>query len=94
MNFQCLYTLLKEILLEKKLAGQPVFFILDGFESFVSNVKQILLYNLLDWMHTNSVQVAVVGLTRTLTVMQKLEKRVKSRYVWRCVKFKSTQRNA
>lgn len=52
-----------------------------GFDAFASSSqKQVVLYNLLDWMQSSSVRLIVLGLTSTFTITQKLEKRVASRF--------------
>ncbi|KAF0719782.1 hypothetical protein AaE_010409 [Aphanomyces astaci] len=45
-----MYDLLKQLLLQKALQEHAVIFILDAFDAFVTGAKQLLVYNLLDWM--------------------------------------------
>ncbi|RHY29115.1 hypothetical protein DYB32_005408 [Aphanomyces invadans] len=49
-SFFNVYDFLKQLLLEKALAGHAVIFVLDAFDTFVGGAKQLLVYNLLDWM--------------------------------------------
>lgn len=48
-----MYQYLKGLLVAKAAAGEPVIVILDAFERFAlenNNSKQLLLYNVLDWL--------------------------------------------
>jgi hypothetical protein len=48
-----MYEYLKSLLAEKAAANEPVMVILDAFEQFAQesrSAKQLLLYNLLDWL--------------------------------------------
>ena len=78
--FTALSTILLDLLKERALMGQSVIFILDNFDFFVSHTKQLLLYNLLDWMTSKSVRMSLIGVTCCFTMLQKLEKRVQSRF--------------
>ena len=60
--------------------SKPIVFVLDEFESFCSHKNQILLYNLFDVAQSRAVPICVVGLSSQIDVMDKLEKRVKSRF--------------
>ncbi|CAH0514244.1 unnamed protein product [Peronospora belbahrii] len=54
-----------------------------AFEHFVqekSNNKQMLLYNLLDWLQATDIKMGVLGITDNYNVVDNLEKRVRSRF--------------
>ncbi|CAJ1912934.1 unnamed protein product [Cylindrotheca closterium] len=59
----------------------PVLLILDEFEAFTARdeKRQVLLYHLLDRVATPNSSLCLVGLTSSFTVLQSLEKRIKSR---------------
>lgn len=84
-SFQPMYTLLRQVLHEKALCGNTVLFLIDGLDAFTTNQKQLVLYNLLDWMQTSQVRIILLGITSTFTITQKLEKRVSSRFSNRLV---------
>lgn len=63
-------------------ADEPVIVVLDHFEQFAvasNNAKQMLLYNLLDWLQAKDVHMGVLGITTDFNVVDNLEKRVRSR---------------
>ena len=55
-------------------------FILDEFQEFATRSKQTLLYTLLDILQSGETQMAVVGLTEKIDVVESLEKRIQSRF--------------
>lgn len=61
------------------ISGRPLLFVLDDFEGFARG-KQTLLYNLLDLTQSSAAAIVVVGLSSSLTVLESLEKRVRSRF--------------
>ncbi|OQR94218.1 hypothetical protein THRCLA_08220 [Thraustotheca clavata] len=77
-----MYDFIKQLLLEKALASEAVIFILDDFDAFVSEnkAKQLLMYNLLDWMQTKEVRIGLIGISANFNILSQLEKRVKSRF--------------
>jgi Cdc6-like AAA superfamily ATPase len=61
-------------------SGRPVAILIRHAERLVEMRKQILLYNLLDWMTTEvNRMVGLVFTTRLVFFVDRLEKRVKSR---------------
>jgi origin recognition complex subunit 4 len=60
--------------------AKPVVFILENFDLFLSHHRQILLYNLFDTVQSGSNPILVLGVTRCLDVLERMEKRVKSRF--------------
>lgn len=53
ISYWKMYEYLKELLAEHAAADEPVMIILDSFEKFAQETgssKQLLLYNLLDWL--------------------------------------------
>ncbi|RLO08395.1 hypothetical protein DYB28_003259, partial [Aphanomyces astaci] len=80
ISFFNMYDLLKQLLLQKALQEHAVIFILDAFDAFVTGAKQLLVYNLLDWMQSKDVRVALVGISCNFNVLAQFEKRVKSRF--------------
>ncbi|PWA00612.1 hypothetical protein BB558_003336 [Smittium angustum] len=58
----------------------PVIFILENFELFAMQPRQLLLYTLLDIAQSRQAPVAIVGVTNRMNVIDLLEKRVKSRF--------------
>lgn len=61
-------------------SGRPVVILIRHAERLVEMRKQILLYNLLDWMTTEvNKMVGLVFTTRLVFFVDRLEKRVKSR---------------
>lgn len=78
-----MYEYLKSLLAARAAAGEPVMVVLDAFEQFAQesgSAKQLLLYNLLDWLQTKDVQMGVLGISSNFNVIDNLEKRVRSRY--------------
>ncbi|EQC37113.1 hypothetical protein SDRG_05340 [Saprolegnia diclina VS20] len=77
-----MYDFMKQLLLEKALLKEAVVFVLDDFDAFVSEskAKQLLLYNLLDWMQTKDVRIGLLGVSSNFNIISQLEKRVKSRF--------------
>lgn len=52
-----MYEYLKSLLAARAAAGEPVMVVLDAFEQFAlesGSAKQLLLYNLLDWLQVRS----------------------------------------
>ncbi|OQR98370.1 hypothetical protein ACHHYP_08675 [Achlya hypogyna] len=80
--FYNMYDFLKQLLLEKALLKEAVLFVLDDFDAFVSEnkAKQLLMYNLLDWMQTKEVRIGLLGISSNFNILSQLEKRVKSRF--------------
>ena len=72
--------LLLDVLREAKGVSVPIVFVLDEFQGFTMRPKQTLLYHLLDILQSGETQMAVVGLTEKLDVVESLEKRIKSRF--------------
>ncbi|KAI9143835.1 origin recognition complex subunit 4 C-terminus-domain-containing protein [Paraphysoderma sedebokerense] len=60
--------------------SSPIIFILDKFELFTEHSRQALLYNLFDIAQSKQNPIAVIGLTTHVDVVDKLEKRVRSRF--------------
>eukprot|EP00752_Nemacystus_decipiens_P011241 g9990.t1 len=67
--------------------GVPVIFVLDVFERFTCRKPQTLLYALLDLCQDKTICAAVVGLSVNLNVLDVAEKRVKSRFSFRQIRF-------
>ena len=65
--------------------AKSVVFILDEFDLFASHPRQTLLYNLFDVAQSRNAPIAVLGLTTKVSVVDSLEKRVKSRFGQRYV---------
>ena len=65
--------------------ARSVVFILDEFDLFASHPRQTLLYNLFDVAQSRNAPIAVLGLTTKVSVVDSLEKRVKSRFGQRYV---------
>ena len=72
--------LLLDVLREAKGVCVPMVFILDEFQEFATRSKQTLLYTLLDILQSGETQMAVVGLTEKIDVVESLEKRIQSRF--------------
>jgi len=68
-------------------AGRPIVLILDEFDRFATQNRQMLLYNLYNLIHDAGSRVAVVGVTSCHDAMDHLEKRVKSRFSQRTILF-------
>ncbi|KAI5963351.1 ORC4 [Candida theae] len=58
----------------------PLIFVIDEFEKFTSNIKQTLLYNLLDMSQNSEIPITVIGLTTKINARDFMEKRVNSRF--------------
>lgn len=58
---------------------EPVVVLLDALEQFATSAKQLLLYNLLDWLQAGDIRMGVLGITTDYNVVDNLEKRVRSR---------------
>ncbi|KAG7400241.1 hypothetical protein PHYBOEH_006579 [Phytophthora boehmeriae] len=83
LSYWNMYEYLRSLLVAKASAGDHVIVILDALEQFVrenSNAKQLLLYNLLDWLQAKDVKMGVLGVTNSYNVVDNLEKRVRSRF--------------
>ena len=72
--------LLLDVLREAKGVCVPLIFVLDEFQEFAKRNKQTLLYTLLDILQSGETQMAVVGLTGKIDVVESLEKRIQSRF--------------
>ena len=72
--------LLLDVLREAKGVCVPIIFVLDEFQEFAKRSKQTLLYTLLDILQSGETQMAVVGLTGKIDVVESLEKRIQSRF--------------
>ncbi|PVU94112.1 hypothetical protein BB561_002790 [Smittium simulii] len=66
-------------------SSKPVVFILENFELFALQPKQLLLYTLFDIAQSRQAPVVVIGVTSRLNVVDLLEKRVKSRFSHRLI---------
>jgi origin recognition complex subunit 4 len=83
LSYSSMYSYLRSLLRARAEAGQPVLVVLDGLEHFAhtqASAKQLLLYNLLDWLQFKDVQMGVLGITEDFCIMDSMEKRVRSRY--------------
>ncbi|KAE9147041.1 hypothetical protein PF006_g8240 [Phytophthora fragariae] len=83
LSYWNMYEYLRGLLVAKAKAGDHVIVILDALEQFVrenSNAKQLLLYNLLDWLQSKDIKMGVLGITDNYNVVDNLEKRVRSRF--------------
>ncbi|GLE03069.1 hypothetical protein PINS_up011948 [Pythium insidiosum] len=82
LSYPTMYKYLRDLLAKKANAGDVVLVILDGLEHFAvkSTEKQLLLYNLLDWLQLDDVKMGVLGITADYCIMDSLEKRVRSRF--------------
>ncbi|KAI9993258.1 hypothetical protein PInf_015336 [Phytophthora infestans] len=83
LSYWNMYEYLRGLLVAKAKAGDHVIVILDSLEQFVrenSNAKQLLLYNLLDWLQAKDIKMGVLGITDNYNVVDNLEKRVRSRF--------------
>lgn len=81
LSYWTMYEYLRSLLVAEQ---RPVLVLLDAFEHFAvasHNAKQLLLYNLLDWLQTKDVRMGVLGITTDFNVVDNLEKRVRSRSV-------------
>jgi origin recognition complex subunit 4 len=68
--------------------AMAVVFILDEFDQFAIHPRQTLLYNLFDIAQAKKAPIAVIGLTCRVNIVDRLEKRVKSRFSHRTVHLK------
>ncbi|CAH0485694.1 unnamed protein product [Peronospora farinosa] len=83
LSYWNMYEYLRSLLVAKAEAKDHVIVILDALEKFVresSNAKQLLLYNLLDWLQAGDIKMGVLGITDNYNVVDNLEKRVRSRF--------------
>ncbi|KAG2836637.1 hypothetical protein PC129_g3105 [Phytophthora cactorum] len=83
LSYWNMYEYLRGLLVAKARTGDHVIVILDSLEQFVrenSNAKQLLLYNLLDWLQAKDIKMGVLGITDNYNVVDNLEKRVRSRF--------------
>lgn len=60
-------------------------FVIDRLEGLVEHDNQMLLYTLLDAAHANGFPVAVIAISTSMDVVDKLEKRVRSRFSHRVI---------
>ncbi|CAI5735578.1 unnamed protein product [Peronospora destructor] len=83
LSYWNMYEYLRSLLVAKAEADDHVIVILDALENFVresSNAKQLLLYNLLDWLQEEGIKMGVLGITDDYNVVDNMEKRVRSRF--------------
>ena len=80
-NIQFLLAILKAL----AEANKAAVFILDDFDLFAHNQKQIFLYCLLDSLQKSNANAVVIGTTSRYDCLDLLEKRVKSRFSHRTV---------
>uniref|UniRef100_A0AAV1U9L5 Origin recognition complex subunit 4 C-terminal domain-containing protein n=1 Tax=Peronospora matthiolae TaxID=2874970 RepID=A0AAV1U9L5_9STRA len=83
VSYWNMYEYLRSLLVSKAKAGDHVVVILDALDQFVrekSKTKQLLLYNLLDWLQAKDIKMGVLGITDNYNVVDNLEKRVRSRF--------------
>jgi origin recognition complex subunit 4 len=80
-NIQFLLAILKAL----AEANKAAVFILDDFDLFAHNQKQIFLYCLLDSLQKSNAKAVVIGTTSRYDCLDLLEKRVKSRFSHRTV---------
>lgn len=73
--------------------AKAVVFVLDEFDLFASHPRQTLLYNLFDIAQSRNAPTAVLGLTTKISVVEMLEKRVKSRFGQRFLHLSLPGRN-
>ncbi|CAB3365642.1 Hypothetical predicted protein [Cloeon dipterum] len=64
---------------------KALIFILEEMDLFCNHHNQSLLYNLFDLAHKNESAVFVLGVTLRLDVMDRMEKRVRSRFSYRSI---------
>lgn len=60
-------------------------FVIDCLEGFIEEDNQLLLYTLFESSRENDIPVCVIGVSRILDVLEKMEKRVKSRFSQRVI---------
>ncbi|RKF81835.1 Origin recognition complex subunit 4 [Golovinomyces cichoracearum] len=65
--------------------SKSVIFILDEFDHFTTHHRQTLLYNLFEIAQSKKAPILVLGLTTKVDVVERLEKRVKSRFSHRYI---------
>ncbi|PHH60010.1 hypothetical protein CDD81_2214 [Ophiocordyceps australis] len=70
---------------DKGVTSQSIVFMIDEMDLFASHARQTLLYNLFDIAQSRKAPIAVLGCTTRLDVVERLEKRVKSRFSHRCI---------
>ena len=79
-SFQSNMSLLRSSLRNARAGGGPVIFVLDELDAFASpGKKQSLLYHLLDSVGEGEAHLAVIGVTSKLQVVDRFERRVRSR---------------
>jgi len=76
------------------ITGRPIILVLDEFDQFAAQNRQMLLYNLYNLIHDAGSRVAIVGVTSCLDATDHLEKRVKSRFSQRTLRFPPLQKSA
>jgi hypothetical protein len=59
---------------------QSVIFVLNDLSEFISQGRCMMLYTLLDWLHTDGIRMAVIGISTADCVLAKMEKRAASRF--------------
>ncbi|KAG9259169.1 origin recognition complex subunit 4 C-terminus-domain-containing protein [Emericellopsis atlantica] len=70
---------------DEGVTSQSIIFVIDEFDMFAAHPRQTLLYNLFDVAQSRKAPIAVLGCTTRLSVVEMLEKRVKSRFSHRYV---------
>lgn len=78
-NFDANSDALQEFLKHGRLAQRPTVLILESFEEFARNSRQVLLYTLLDLLHRPDLLLVILGTTCCADVSFQLEKRIVSR---------------
>ena len=83
-----------DILIEKVRQGKlgsdnPIILILNRFEIFAHEKKQLLLYNLVDLLHNSSAHVIIIGVAASFSAKDTLEKRVYSRLFPKMITLKT-----
>eukprot|EP00927_Polykrikos_kofoidii_P047290 TRINITY_DN41402_c0_g1_i1.p1 TRINITY_DN41402_c0_g1~~TRINITY_DN41402_c0_g1_i1.p1 ORF type:complete len:517 (+),score=98.37 TRINITY_DN41402_c0_g1_i1:160-1710(+) len=74
---------LRGVLREGLRDAKAVVIILEKFEHFCSKARQTLLYNLFDIAQEAGVRLCIIGTSDKMDVMDRLEKRIKSRFSMR-----------
>ncbi|XP_040575011.1 origin recognition complex subunit 4 [Lepeophtheirus salmonis] len=72
--------LLKSLQSGGRTKSKPIIFLLEEFDLFASHHNQTLLYNLFDVAQSKAAPICVIGLSCQLDVIERLEKRVRSRF--------------
>lgn len=82
--------LLMERVRQGKLGSDnPMILILNRFELFAHEKKQLLLYNLVDLLHNSSTHVIIIGVAASFSAKDTLEKRVYSRLFPKMITLKT-----